>query len=260
MTMAKTKENVTSLLNKKNNKFWEVRASKDSPGTGELLIYGPIFSEKLFEDEVSPKSIKEELDELGDIENLNIYINSPGGNAFSGSAIYSILKRHPASKVVHIDGLAASAASVIAMAGDQVIMPENSIMMIHRAWTFAIGDSTEMRKEADILDRVDKSLVSAYQEKSGLDEGRLLGLMSEETWMNAKEAEELGFADEVTEEEEVAAYIDPEIMSKYKNLPEELKNKLDKRSDAKLTDEEREQIVESVKSENEKINQILGVR
>ena len=130
-------------------KFWNFKAQD---GNGELMLYGEISSATWYGDEITPKQFKDDLDSLGDIENLNIYINSGGGDVFAGQAIYTMLKRHKAFKTVYIDGLAASIASVIAMAGDKIIMPKNAIMMIHNAWTVVAGNKDELRKMADDMD------------------------------------------------------------------------------------------------------------
>ena len=114
-----------------------------------------------------PKAIKEELDNYPNAKNINICINSGGGSVFAGIAIYNILMRHKANKTVYIDGLAASAASVIAMAGNKIIMPENAMMMIHRTWTIAAGNSEELLKMCEILDRSDANLVEIYTKKTG---------------------------------------------------------------------------------------------
>ena len=121
----------------KHKKFWSFKALDET--TGELLLYGEISDISWWGDEVTPKQFKEDLDALGDIDVLNVYINSPGGDVFAGQAIYSMLKRHKAQVKVYIDGLAASIASLVAMAGDKVIMPANAMMMIHNPWTWCWG-------------------------------------------------------------------------------------------------------------------------
>jgi len=188
-------------------KFWQFRNATE-PGEGDLLIYGPIGSDDglswLF-DELSPKQFREELDALGDISHLRVFINSPGGDVFAGQAIHSILKRHPANVTVYIDGLAASAAVLPVMAGDKVIMPRNAMMMVHNPWTIAVGDSSEFRKVADTLDRVREAIISAYEDKTGMDRDELLAMLEAETWMSAEEAVENGFADEIEEARPIAA-------------------------------------------------------
>lgn len=189
------------------NKYWEVRAmSGDSAeNTGELLIYGPIYFQSWFDDDVSPKAIKDEIDALGDIDTLYVRLNSPGGNVYAGNAIYNILRRVDAEVIVTIDGLAASAASVIAMAGDKVVAAKNSMFMIHDAWTVAVGNAKKLRKTAGLLDQLQKTYVAVYQEKTGLPKDEIIEMLDEETWLTAEEALEKGFVDEIDEAKEVAA-------------------------------------------------------
>ena len=210
------------------NKFWQFNNTTDE-NIGELMIYGDISSYSWWGDDISPKNFKDDLDKLGDISELNIYINSNGGDVFAGQAIYSMIKRHKAKVTVHVDGLAASIASVIAMAGDVVHMPANAMMMIHNPWTFAYGDSTEMKKVADTLDKIRESIIATYQEKSGLTEKKIIAMMDSETWLTAKDSKELGFANEIDEEKQIAASIDGDFlmmngqkmdMSRYKNAPD----------------------------------------
>lgn len=201
-------------------KFWNFR--KISNSEGELLIYGPISDESWWGDEVTPKQFKEELDALGDIDTLNIHINSPGGDVFAGQAIHSILSRHKAQKIVYIDGLAASIASVIAVAGDLVVMPKNAMMMIHNPWTWAAGNANDFRRLADDLDKIRETLIAAYQSKTNLSREKLIELMDAETWMTAEEALEYGFIDEIEQTKQVAACIDMKFLRAYKNVPTKL--------------------------------------
>ena len=210
------------------NKFWQFKNTADE-NVGELMIYGDISSYSWYGDDISPKNFKDDLDKLGDITELNIYINSNGGDVFAGQAIYSMIKRHKAKVTVHIDGLAASIASVIAMAGDVVHMPANAMLMIHNPWTFSFGDSVELRKIADTLDKIRESTIAVYQEKSGLTEKKIIAMMDAETWLTAKDSKDLGFADEIDEEKQIAASIDGDFLmmngqkmdlSRYKNAPD----------------------------------------
>jgi ATP-dependent Clp protease protease subunit len=187
--------------------FWQVKAATNSSKTGELFLYGPIFGSQYWGDEVTPGAIRDELKALGDIDTLNVYINSPGGDGFAGMAIYNILKRHSAKVIVTIDGLAASAASIIAMAGDTVIMPNNATLMIHKAWTVAMGNEDEFRRSAELLAMFDQSQVVTFAAKSGMDEAQIADLLRAETWMTAQEAVDMGFADEIEEGMQVAASI-----------------------------------------------------
>jgi len=209
------------------NKFWQFRNQEGSK-VGELLLYGIIASTTWWGDEVTPQSFKKELDALGDIDVLNIYINSDGGDPFAAHAMYNIVKRHKATKNVYIDGLAASAASDFAMVGDTIYMPENAMMMIHNPWTIAVGNANDFRKLADDLDNIRKSSIADYQGKSGLSEEKIIEIMDAETWLTASEAVELGFADEIEAEKQVAACLDAGILmmngvkmdlSRYRNPP-----------------------------------------
>lgn len=204
------------------SKFWEFKNKKDQPDVGELMLYGDISSASWWGDEVTPQTFKKEMDALGDISTMNIYINSGGGDVFAGQAIYSMLKRKKCAKNVYIDGLAASIASVIAMAGDKIVMPENAMMMVHKCWTITAGNADDLRKMADDMDKIDESIISTYVSKTGKSESEILDIMAAETWMTAKEAVEMGFADELEEEKQIAASIHG-WEARYKNTPEKLK-------------------------------------
>ena len=190
--------------------FWTIRAAKDKPHTGELLLYGLIGSGNglsWMDDEITPKSFKTQLDDLGDISDLNVFINSDGGDVFAGQAIYSMLKRHPATVTVYVDGLAGSIASVVAMSGDRVVMPRNAMMMVHNPWTMGIGDAEQFRKIADSLDQIRESILVAYQDKTGKTRDDLIPMLNAETWMTAEQAVQQGFADEVESAKAVAASV-----------------------------------------------------
>jgi len=207
-------------LKGKNKKFWNFKALGEK--TGELTLYGEISNETWWGDEVTPKQFKEELDALGDIEVLNVCVNSPGGDVFAGQAIYSMLRRHKAKVHIYIDGLAASIASLIAMAGDKVMMPKNAMMMIHSPWTLAVGNAQEFRKIADDMDKIRDSMVVAYEDRSALTKDEILEMLDAETWLSADDCLECGFADEIEEKKQVAACLDKEVLGRYKNTPEGL--------------------------------------
>ena len=204
----------------KKNKFWSFKALDEK--TGELSLYGEISNISWWGDEVTPQQFKDDLNALGDIDTLNVYINSPGGDVFAGQAIFSILKRHKASVNVFIDGLAASIASVIAMAGDTIVIPRNAMMMVHNPWTVAVGNAAELRESADRLDKVGESVIEAYLSKATLDKKKLVELLDAETWLSAEDCLEYGFADEIEETKQVAACIDKDILGRYKNTPKDL--------------------------------------
>lgn len=190
---------------KERKPFWSFRNS--ATGSGQLYLYGPIDSMTWWGDEITPARFLADLTALGDIAQLDVYINSDGGDVFAGQAILSMLKRHPANVTVHVDGLAASIASVIAMAGDQVLMPRNAMMMIHNPWSFMMGNSADFRKMADDLDQIRESLIAAYQDKTGMDRDKLVALLDAETWLTADEAVAYGFADEIEQSKTVAASV-----------------------------------------------------
>ena len=180
--------------------FWSFKNIGAENKDPELLVYGEI-SEWYG---VDSKSFAEQLKEIN-AKNINVRINSPGGEVFAASAIYSMLKRHPANITVYIDGIAASAASVIAMAGDKVIMPENAMMMIHNPLTWTYGNANEMREVADLLDKVREALVATYRDKTGMDDAAIIELLDAETYLTASEALEYGFIDEIETAVKVAA-------------------------------------------------------
>lgn len=181
-----------------NRKFWNwVRNEEpDSFGSNRTLcIDGEISDETWYGDEVTPKLFKDELN--SGKGNITLWINSPGGDVFAAAQIYNMLMDYPYDVTVKIDALAASAASVIAMAGTKVCMSPLAMIMVHNPATIAIGDSEEMQKAIDMLSEVKESIMNAYEIKSGLSRNKISRLMDAETWMNAKEAVKLGFADEI---------------------------------------------------------------
>ena len=181
-----------------NRKFWNWVRNEEPDTFGSdrtLYLDGEISDETWFGDEVTPALFKSEL-ESGD-GNITLWINSPGGDVFAAAQIYNMLMDYPHDVTVKIDALAASAASVIAMAGTKVLMSPVAMLMVHNPATIAIGDSEEMQKAIDMLHEVKESIMNAYEIKSGLSRHKISQLMDAETWMNAKEAVKLGFADEI---------------------------------------------------------------
>ncbi len=169
----------------------------DAPRT--LYLDGVIAEESWFGDDVTPELFKSELEAgTGDV---TVWINSPGGDCFAAARIYNMLLAYRGKVTVMVDGLAASAASVIAMAGDTVLVSPVSMMMVHNPATIAAGDHAEMERAIAQLDEVKESIINAYQSKTGLSRAKLSQLMEDETWMNARRAIELGFADGIMERE-----------------------------------------------------------
>lgn len=178
-----------------------------------LFLNGTIAEDSWFDDDVTPQMFKEELmDGSGDI---TVWINSPGGDCVAAAQIYNMLREYDGNVTVKIDGIAASAASVIAMAGDKVLMSPVSMMMIHNPMTIAFGDSGEMRKAIDMLAGVKDSIINAYELKTGLSRTRLSHLMDAETWMDANKAIELGFADEIIKRNSAVDLEVPQISMLY---------------------------------------------
>lgn len=158
-----------------------------------LFLNGTIAEDSWFDDDVTPQMFKEEL--MDGNGNITVWINSPGGDCVAVAQIYNMLREYEGKVTVKIDGIAASAASVIAMAGDTVLMSPVSMMMIHNPMTIAFGDSGEMQRAIDMLSSVKDSIINAYELKTGLSRTKLAHLMDAETWMDAGKAVELGFAD-----------------------------------------------------------------
>ena len=181
------------------NKFFSLVKEKQ---TATLNIYGDITSwpwEEL--GEVSAVSLSKQLETLGDVEQIDVYINSYGGEVKEGLAIYNALKRHKAKVTTYCDGFACSIASVIFMAGDERVMNESSLLMIHNAWTMAVGNSAELRKQADDLEKITQASVEAYKSHSSISEEEIKTLMDNETWILPEEALSYGFATTVEKTE-----------------------------------------------------------
>lgn len=182
----------------KQLKFWNVMKNEEEK-SAELILYGSIGSDEYWDD-ISDKAFKQDIENLGDVENITLHINSPGGSVFSAVAIANTLKNHKAKVTANIDGLAASAATIITSACDVVRMPKNALFMIHNPITFAYGNNQEMQKTLDMLDKVKNSIIETYLNKTKTDKETLSQLMDNETWMTAEEAKEHGFVDEILDE------------------------------------------------------------
>jgi len=206
-------------------KFLQIKNQTDT--SADLYFYGDIVNDawdKWTDADTCPQDIIDALDVLKDTAKLNIYINSGGGNVFAGLAIYNILKRHKAYKTVYVDGLAASIASVIMFAGDKIIIPSNSFTMIHKAWTFVVGNANDLRKMADDLDRIEEGIVNVYADNlaDGVKIETIKQMMNDETWLNGYEASKY-FKVEVAESNQAAAkVIKGDSMNNYTNIPDTL--------------------------------------
>ena len=176
-----------------SRKFWNwVRNDNDER---ILMLNGEISNETWFGDEITPKEFRGELN--SGQGKVTVWINSPGGDCFAAAQIYNMLMEYSGPVDVHIDGIAASAASVIAMAGNHVAISPVGMMMIHNPATVSIGDEREMKKAVDMLSEVKESIINAYELKTGLPRKQLSSMMNAESWMNAQKAVELGFADSI---------------------------------------------------------------
>lgn len=205
--------------------FYRMAKDEKQPESADIYLYDVIGDSW---DGTTAKQFASDLKALGSVKTLNIFINSPGGSVFDGVAIHNQLVRHKAHKVVTIDGMAASIASVVAMAGDDIRMPKNAMMMIHNAWAAAIlmGEAKDFREQgndiADRLERITASINQTYQDRTGLDAKKIATMMNDETWMGGEEAVALGFADAVIDATVEAAAMSKHDLSKFKNIPKSL--------------------------------------
>ena len=174
------------------NKFWNWIKNEET-GESELYLDSAISDETWFGDEITPANFKAELAKHSG--NVTVWINSPGGDCFAASQIYTMLKNHNGKITVKIDGIAASAASVVAMAGDEVLISPTGMLMIHNPMTVAAGNRQAMEKAIDLLEEVKQSIINAYETKSSLSRAKISQLMDDETWLNAKKAKQMGFVD-----------------------------------------------------------------
>ncbi|HGF7886173.1 MULTISPECIES: head maturation protease, ClpP-related [Enterococcus] len=237
-------------------KFWECKQSANQ-NEADVFIFGEIVSFKWDDTDTTAASFQKDLKELGEVSQINLHINSPGGSVFEGIAIGNMLRQHKARVVAHVDALAASIASVIVASCDEVIMPENSMLMIHNPWTISMGNAKALRKQADDLDKIAESSVVTYLAKAGekLTEEKIKQIMDEETWMSAQEAYNYGLCDVVESANQVAASISQKLFETYQKVPEKL---LDSRQEDSRDQEKIEKIVEHAKQNKALIGTILG--
>lgn len=221
----------------KDNRYRDVGSIEirnETETEADLCFYGDINSESLGEyqkyypEDKAPKDVQDFLDQISGVSRINVHINSGGGSVFGGIAIYNILKRHDAEITVYVEGIAASIASVIAMAGDRIIIPANAQMMIHKPSSIAWGNAEDIRKTADILDGCQKVILNTYMQhtKEGVTAEEIDALINAETWKNGEEWQEY-FDIEVSERSSAAACAS-DYFEGYKNMPEALKKKKEK--------------------------------
>ena len=224
----------------------------------EIDIYGLIDSATIEGMTISPQTVRNQLKAMGDVDEVIVNINSNGGDVFSGVTIYNMLRRFDAHITVNVDGLAASIASVIAMAGDTINMPGNAMLMIHNAWTVGEGDARSFKKQAQDLERINNVVFNSYTDKNpDIDHALLQDYMDEETWLTAKEAKKLGLIDNITKNSRVAAAATSTIlggdklMSRYRNEDPQPQKQEDVSVDDVMT------LLEEIKSDVKAIRQAV---
>lgn len=207
--------------------YFQMKATNN---VAQIDIFGDIVSEKWFDEETSATSFRDALKELGDVSTINLSINSGGGSVFDGIAIYNMLKSHKATVNVYVEGLAASIASVIAMAGDTITMRSGSMMMVHMPWTLSQGNAEEMRKTADTLEKTGDSIVDIYSERTGISPDDIRNIMNDETWLSAEEAVEQGWATKLDKKEAVMNSVPKEILGRFSNVPKNVLARVEKKT------------------------------
>lgn len=200
-------------MNNNTKKFWSWLTQEDKDGERTLYLDGTIAEDSWWNDDVTPAEFKQEL--YSSKGAVTIWINSPGGDVFAAAQIYNMIREYPGKVTIKIDGIAASAASVIAMAGDEVLMSPVSMMMIHNPWTWAAGDAKELEKVIDQLEAVKETIINAYQTKTGLDRKELSKLMDDETYFDVNWAIAHKFADGVTERRQFQEGTNNKIAHKF---------------------------------------------
>lgn len=188
------------------SRFWNFAKKEDK--TGELYLYGEISSESWYGDEVTPMVFQKELEDLGDISTLNVYINSPGGDVFAGWAIISILNRCKAEKIGHNDGLCASIAFDLLMHMDTIRVSKNSLSMTHNCWSAACGNRNYLREVADRMEKIDGLLCADAAKRAGITPEEMQAINDAETWFTGEQMVEKGFADELVDGMQLAACLD----------------------------------------------------
>ena len=225
----------------KNRKFWHwikndagESDTADTPTVRTLYLNGVIAEESWFDDDVTPQLFKDELESgTGDIE---VWLDSPGGDVMAATQIYNMLKNYNGKVTVKIDSLAASAASVVAMAGDEILMSPLSLMLVHNPLTIAAGNVNDMQKAIDMLDEVKQSIINAYELKTGLSRAKISHLMDCETWLSAKKAVELNFADGILFGKNEAEIDDESYAFSQREVSNNLINKLKTKSGVRISD------------------------
>lgn len=212
-------------------KWYEIKAKTEK---AEIWIYEFIGKDLWSDDGVTAKQFQKDLAEIK-ASQIDLHINSPGGDVFDGNTIYNLIKQHPATVTTYIDGLAASIASVIALAGDKVYMAENALFMLHQPWGFTMGNIEDHEKMIEVLKQIEGSIAKTYIAKTGKEDSEIREMMRKETWLNADEAAEMGFVDEITDQMDMAAcakFVPIMAKMKFRNTPESMKQAAPTRKEA----------------------------
>lgn len=236
-------------------KFYDFVVSADKK-TADLFIFGEVTSWRWYDEDVSAGSFQKDLEEIGQVDTLNIHINSCGGDVFEGIAIYNLIKQYNATKNVYIDGIAASIASVIAMAGDNIYMSNTSIIMVHNCWTWTSGNAEDLRKTADDMDKVMQAMRNAYLQKVNITEEKLKQLLDNETYLIADECLEMGFCSEIIEYDEEEQALSASSKGYY-DLVMKIKN-LEKNQDKNVLNLEQKTNELSEKMMNEIVEKVIS--
>lgn len=244
-------------------KYWEFKAKANSTTEADLYLYIEIASWGGGYCAHSAQSFKDELDSMGDIDTLNIYVNCPGGDVFEGYAIFNMLERMGKACQINVvvDGMAASIASIIAMSGTHISMPSNAMMMIHRASSYVYGNSDQLTKCINLLGKIDSNMKQTYIKRSNgkLDEETLdTWFSSGDKWLTAQECLQYGLCDEITDEIQISAKYDNEVLGNYTNVPKAFLNaeNEEKPLQKPVMDEETKVLIERI---NNKTNLWNGV-
>lgn len=212
-----------TATNKPEQSWYSIKAL--AKGRAEILLYDEIGGWG-----ISAQQFARDIKALGDLSQIDLRVHSPGGDVFEGMAIYNLLRSHPANVDGYVDGLAASMGSVVLMAANTIHMPANAMMMVHKPWGIQGGDADDMRRYAELLDKVESSLVMAYVAKTGKSEDDIKALLKGETWMTGREAVEAGFADKLTDPLVAAAQLNSKRMQEFDHMPEALKTLMQPRA------------------------------
>lgn len=243
--------------------MWKIEQKDDSSDALKMYIYGDVegdgydwWYDQTIESETSANHFRNELDKYKNVSEIEIFINSRGGSVFEGTAIYNQLRRHPAHKTVYIDGFACSIASVIAMAGDKIVMPRNAMMMVHHASMYCYGNSAELRKAAEDLDQINRGNRQAYLQKAGdkLTEEKLIELLDNESYLTADDCISYGLADAYAEKDadmvKMKELLDDMVQKQTKSIEQRIMLKQSMLNQLKALDKETKKAYEPDQKNN----------